>query len=70
MTPTQFCYWLQGAFEILDPDDLTKEQVRTVQRHLALVFEHVLDKEHDKGDPKKAAKLNKIHSAGPTKFRC
>jgi hypothetical protein len=46
MTPENFCYWLQGYFEVQDPtnagcDDLDHEQVGMIRKHLALVFEHV-----------------------------
>lgn len=68
MTPEQFCYWLQGCFEINDSNELTEKQVQVIRNHLNLVFEHVLDKEHDGGDKKLANKLQDIH--GGTKFRC
>jgi hypothetical protein len=46
MTSMEFCYWLQGFFELSDgdariPDDLTGEQVTAIREHLALVFEKV-----------------------------
>lgn len=34
MTPEQFCYWLQGFFEISDEDILTFEQTKIVTEHL------------------------------------
>lgn len=40
MTPEQFCFWLQGLFELSDPKQLTKAQVKMVKEHLDLVFEH------------------------------
>lgn len=39
MTGQEFCYWLQGYFEVSGPDAvLTKEQVTVVKDHLQLVF--------------------------------
>lgn len=39
MTGQEFCYWLQGYFEVSGPDAvLTKEQVSVVKDHLQLVF--------------------------------
>ena len=44
MTPEQFCYWLQGFFEIEyasnNPEKvtLTSRQVETIKDHLKLVF--------------------------------
>lgn len=45
MTEREFCYWLQGYFEIDDNDnvrtcngELTRNQVQCIKDHLALVF--------------------------------
>jgi hypothetical protein len=41
MQSRDFCYWLQGFFELSDnPDRLSAEQVEMIKRHLALVFAH------------------------------
>ncbi len=44
VTPENFCYWLQGYFEVLAAGGasdvtLTVEQVACVKDHLALVME-------------------------------
>lgn len=43
MNPQDFCYWLQGHFELCasegDSLSLTRSQVSLIQEHLALVFE-------------------------------
>ncbi len=74
MTPEQFCYWLQGFYEITgEVEGHSAEQVRVIKAHLGLVFQHVLDREHDKGDPQKAQQLDNIHRPdrqGPVKYRC
>lgn len=36
MKATEFCYWLQGLFELADPHTLTKQQVECISKHLAL----------------------------------
>ena len=38
MDAQQFCYWLQGYFEISGSDKLTKEQIQIIRDHLQLVF--------------------------------
>lgn len=38
MTPENFCYWLQGFFEISGTTELTKEQVVMIEEHLQLIF--------------------------------
>lgn len=62
MTSREFCYWLQGYFEIkntvqgnvsLDPD-----QVIIIQKHLALVFRHEIDPSYPNQD-----ELYDIHSS-------
>lgn len=43
MTPEQFCYWLQGYFEIghIDTDMMNATQIQVVKEHLNLVFQKV-----------------------------
>ncbi len=46
MTPENFCYWLQGWFELNDVQGLDKreasiETVDVIKEHLALVFAKV-----------------------------
>lgn len=43
MTPQEFCYWLQGFFEVSDVSDiefksLNALQIQVIRSHLALVF--------------------------------
>lgn len=54
MQAKDFCFWLQGMFEVVDPKELTSEQVAIIKQHLALVFKH---------DPTMA------HPAPPTTLR-
>ena len=41
MTSNDFCYWLNGIFELSKDDNLTTEQVKIIKDHLALVFNKV-----------------------------
>lgn len=69
MTSRDFCYWLQGYFEIskqisLDGQPiLTDAQVVNIEKHLALVFIHEIDP--SAGGPAEQAKLNAAHSGPP-----
>lgn len=69
MTSRDFCYWLQGFYEIgmtKGPSTgLTPEQSDIVRRHLALVFKHEIDPSVDKGRVDVAKALQEIHD-GPT----
>ena len=45
MTSRDFCYWLQGFFEIasVNVENLNETQVKQIRAHLALVFRHEID---------------------------
>lgn len=38
MTAEQFTYWLQGYFEINDPEHISPMKTKIIKDHLALVF--------------------------------
>lgn len=68
MTSRDFCYWLQGFFEVAEPSILSEGQINKIKAHLAMVFEHEIDpsinsKHNDGGN-----KLSSIH--GPNLIRC
>lgn len=63
MKSRDFCYWLQGYFELAPPSGgLTQEQADTVAKHLALVFKHEIDP--SAGSAEHQTELNEIHSPG------
>ena len=41
MEATDFCYWLQGFFELSEDKKLTPKQVEIIKDHLQLVFNKV-----------------------------
>jgi hypothetical protein len=43
MTAREFCYWLQGYFELSGGGALTAEQSQLIQNHLSLAFHHDID---------------------------
>ncbi len=61
MTSREFCYWLQGFFEIQGGREsapgITPEQAGIIQKHLALVFKHEIDPSYPDAEA-----LNKIHN--------
>lgn len=65
MTSRDFCYWLQGFFEISKADGnklyITSEQTDVIQKHLNMVFYHEID--HNHGNEEHQEKLNAIHNA-------
>lgn len=70
MTSRDFCYWLQGYFELRDGGVLNSAQVESISKHLALVFMHEIDPGF--GGPKVQQRLNDIHGKGHEKalIRC
>ena len=64
MTSRDFCFWLQGVFEIQPEDNLDEDQIRIIRKHLALVFKHEIDP--SMGDDKHQDILNDAHSGGTT----
>ena len=76
MKAVEFCYWLQGFFEISDAkrDGITGavplptldcREIDCIKRHLALVFKHEIDPGYS-ADPKVQAEMQAIHDK-PTK---
>ena len=59
MKATEFCYWLQGLFELSDPTSLNDKQTDLIKRHLNLVFIHDIDPSYP---AEQQAALNKAHN--------
>jgi hypothetical protein len=38
MTSRDFCFWLQGLFEVGNPQELNVVQTTLIKQHLSLVF--------------------------------
>jgi hypothetical protein len=69
MTSRDFCYWLQGFFEVgydLDHNNsngaITASQADMIKKHLAMVFQHEIDPSH--GNAANRELLRKIHTGG------
>ena len=68
MKATEFCYWLQGMFELTNPQGLSPEQTTIIKQHLGLGFAHDIDPSAS-SDPAVQQKLNALHG-GNTTYRC
>ena len=64
MTPRDFCFWLQSAFELADLKELNAEQVQTIKNHLKLVFVTSIDPQMS-DDPVTQQVLQNIHDGKP-----
>lgn len=43
MQSRDFCFWLQGLFELSAPTELNAKQTKLIKQHLSLVFKHEID---------------------------
>jgi hypothetical protein len=43
MTSRDFCFWLQGMFELTSPGMINIEQTKIIKKHLDMVFLHEID---------------------------
>lgn len=64
MKAVEFCYWLQGLFEVGEPQTLNAKQTDLIKRHLNMVFEHEIDPSYP-AEQQKA--LNALHNKPPKK---
>lgn len=59
MKATEFCYWLQGLFELSEPAELSAKQTDLIKRHLNMVFKHEIDPSYP---PEQQEMLTEIHT--------
>lgn len=62
MKAVEFCYWLQGVFEVADLKALDEKQTDLVRRHLNMVFIHEIDKTYPEGQQ---PALDAAHGGSP-----
>lgn len=62
MKSVEFCYWLQGLFELGKPTSLDAEQTELVKRHLAMVFTHEIDPSYP---AQQIPALDELHGGTP-----
>ncbi len=60
MTSRDFCYWLQGMFELSGVSEINQEQTSQIKAHLDMVFVHEIDPSFPK-DQKQA--LDEAHNS-------
>ena len=62
MNSVDFCFWLQGFFELSDVTELTTKQVETIKNHLNLVFLHEIDPMRESETTATKTSLDTVHS--------
>jgi hypothetical protein len=62
MNTIDFCYWLQGHFELNPNTPITPEQTELIKNHLHLVFKHEIDPLRESQTTTPLAELNQAHT--------
>lgn len=73
MTSRDFCFWLQGYFELTIGDntvELTPEQVLLIKKHLQLAFHQIALKEQPTQVAKIDSELARAIALGPELKYC
>lgn len=67
MNAIDFCFWLQGFFEIAggESQSLSVRQTETIRNHLSLVFTHEIDPLRDGETTATPAELDNAHTGKP-----
>lgn len=60
MTSRDFCFWLQGHFELAQPVKIDAATTEMIRRHLNLVFVHEIDP--SMGDEAHNKLLDEVHN--------
>ena len=72
MNTIDFCFWLQGHFELNPNNQLTTKQVKVIKNHLYLVFKHEIDPLRESETTAPTDELNATHNGAgnDTLVRC
>lgn len=70
MNSIDFCFWLQGYFEISGSKEISPDQAKIINAHLNLVFKHEIDPLRDDQTKTEKSILNKTHGGNDTLIRC
>jgi hypothetical protein len=62
MNSVDFCFWLQGFFEISEQTNLSPRQIEIVKAHLNLVFLHEIDPMCEAETTTTKSNLNAVHN--------
>jgi hypothetical protein len=62
MNTVDFCYWLQGYFEVSGDTEISAEKAEIIKNHLDLVFKHEIDPLRESETTTSTEVLNQTHS--------
>ena len=69
MNSIDFCFWLQGHFELNGTVEISQTQAKIIQDHLHLVFKHEIDELRESETNTPNSLLNFVHNNDPL-VRC
>ena len=61
MNAVDFCFWLQGYFELNGVTEINKHQAGVIQKHLTLAFEHEIDPLREKQSAPTKEEVDRLH---------
>ena len=62
MNSIDFCFWLQGFFEMSGSNSMTDDQVEILKNHLNLTFKHEIDPLRESQTTASEDELNSAHT--------
>ena len=62
MNTIDFCFWLQGFFEISGKSEITPDQAEIIKNHLNLVFKHEIDPLRESQTDIPSEELSAVHN--------
>jgi len=65
MNAVDFCFWLQGFFEISEDNNLSPRQLEVIKAHLSLVFVHEIDPMREAETSATKQQLDVAHAGKP-----
>ena len=70
MNTIDFCFWLQGYFEISGTSEISEDKAKIIQNHLSLVFKHEIDPLREGETTTPPIMLQSAHDGNDLLVRC
>lgn len=70
MNAIDFCFWLQGYFEISGDEHIDQKKMKIIKDHLALAFVHEIDEKRELETSASKHALDSAHNGNDIKMRC
>lgn len=64
MNSIDFCFWLQGFFELSECTSVSEKQLKLIKNHLNLAFVHEIDPLRESETDVTKEQLHAVHATG------